>query len=147
MLIYLDMCCLKRPFDDQTQSRIRLESEVVLSLISIDDGSVEFVRSSVLMLENSLNPVPERALRVDRWLKESPIWKPSDADQFISRVRELMHAGMKNFDASHVASAELAGADIFVSVDDRLLSVAKRNKELLRVRVMGLLETAQEILK
>jgi hypothetical protein len=28
--IYLDACCLNRPFDDQTQERIRLESEAVL---------------------------------------------------------------------------------------------------------------------
>jgi hypothetical protein len=27
MLIDLDMCCLKRPFDDQSQPRIRLKSE------------------------------------------------------------------------------------------------------------------------
>jgi len=25
--VYLDLCCLNRPFDDQTQERIRLETE------------------------------------------------------------------------------------------------------------------------
>jgi hypothetical protein len=28
MKIYLDACCLNRPFDDQSRYRIRLESEV-----------------------------------------------------------------------------------------------------------------------
>lgn len=32
--IYLDTCCLNRPFDDQTQERIRLESEAVLAILS-----------------------------------------------------------------------------------------------------------------
>jgi hypothetical protein len=29
MRLYLNMCCLKRPFDDQTQARIRLETEAI----------------------------------------------------------------------------------------------------------------------
>ena len=28
MKIYLDVCCINRPFDDQTEERIRMESEV-----------------------------------------------------------------------------------------------------------------------
>jgi hypothetical protein len=31
--IYLDACCLNRPFDDQTQARIRLEAEAVLMIL------------------------------------------------------------------------------------------------------------------
>ena len=30
----MDICCLKRPFDDQTQLRIRLESEAVLWVLN-----------------------------------------------------------------------------------------------------------------
>ncbi|WP_256875183.1 hypothetical protein [Nostoc sp. C052] len=33
-LIYLDVCCLNRPFDDQTQERIRLEAEAVLLILA-----------------------------------------------------------------------------------------------------------------
>lgn len=32
--IYLDACCLNRPFDDQTQLQIRLETEAILDTIS-----------------------------------------------------------------------------------------------------------------
>ena len=32
--VYFDACCLNRPFDDQTQDRIRLESEAVLLIMS-----------------------------------------------------------------------------------------------------------------
>jgi len=31
--VYLDVCCLNRPFDDQTQDRIHLESEAVLLIL------------------------------------------------------------------------------------------------------------------
>jgi len=33
MLIYLDVCCLNRPFDDQTQDRICLETKAVLLIL------------------------------------------------------------------------------------------------------------------
>lgn len=33
MRIYLDVCCLNRPFDDQTQDRIHLEAEAVLTIL------------------------------------------------------------------------------------------------------------------
>jgi hypothetical protein len=68
MLIYLDMCCLKRPFDEQVQPRIRLESEATLALLSVESDAIQFVRSAALLLENSLNPLKGRALKVEYWL-------------------------------------------------------------------------------
>jgi len=32
MRIYLDMCCFNRPYDDQSQARIRLETEAKMLL-------------------------------------------------------------------------------------------------------------------
>ena len=46
MLIYLDMCCLKRPFDDQSQPRIRLETEAVLALLTAESDAIRFERSA-----------------------------------------------------------------------------------------------------
>ena len=51
MRIYLDMCCLKRPFDDQSQPRIRLETEAVLSLLAAESATIEFIRSAALAEE------------------------------------------------------------------------------------------------
>ena len=33
MKLYLDTCCYNRPFDDQTQERIHLESEAILTIL------------------------------------------------------------------------------------------------------------------
>lgn len=145
MLIYLDMCCLKRPFDDQSHPRIRLESEAVLGLLSCEPHSVQFVRSPALLLENAQNPVAERAARVHSWLTQRPPWSP-DTKRLRDRTAELMQLGLKNFDALHVASAEQAGANAFSSCDDRLLNLAKREPSHLRVRVVSVVELAREIL-
>jgi hypothetical protein len=34
--IYLDVCCLNRPFDNQVQDRVRLEAEAVLAILKIE---------------------------------------------------------------------------------------------------------------
>ena len=144
MLIYLDMRCLKRPFDDQSQPRIRLETEAVLGLLAIESDQVRFVRSAALLLENDLNPLRERASRLEQWLRASPLWQPTDASSLQSRVAELIDLGMKNFDALHVATAEQAGAQLLATVDDRLLSAAARCADSIRTRVCSVLECLQE---
>ena len=55
MRIYLDVCCLQRPFDDQTQPRIRVESEAVLAVLAeVEAGSATLLTSDAL--EYDLNP-------------------------------------------------------------------------------------------
>lgn len=40
MKIYLDNCCFNRPFDDQSQIRVRLEAEAKLKIqADIQDGA------------------------------------------------------------------------------------------------------------
>lgn len=35
MIVYLDNCCYNRPFDDQTQERVHLESEAILTILKM----------------------------------------------------------------------------------------------------------------
>ena len=147
MLIYLDMCCLKRPFDDQSQPRIRLETEADLTVLAMESPTIGFVRSAALILENTLNPVPERAARVQEWLSSAPLWQVTDSQSLQNRITELMNAGLKNFDALHVASAEQAGADLFATTDDRLLAALRRAPQRSGFRVCSIIECAQEVSK
>jgi len=49
MKIYLDMCCFNRPYDDQTQSRIRIETEAKIVIQQkIKDSEHELLWSSIL---------------------------------------------------------------------------------------------------
>jgi hypothetical protein len=42
MRIYLDNCCFNRPFDDQSQTRVRLEAEAKLEIQRrIKDKAIE----------------------------------------------------------------------------------------------------------
>ena len=52
--VYLDACCLNRPFDDQSQLRVRLESESILWLLNeVQSGRWSWTSSHVLEWEVS----------------------------------------------------------------------------------------------
>lgn len=61
MLIYLDNCCFNRPFDDQKQIRIQIETEAKLFIQEeIANGNYRLAWSFMLDYENAANPFPEK---------------------------------------------------------------------------------------
>ncbi len=65
MRIYLDACCLNRPFDDQLQERIRLESEAILLIMKrLHSREWYWLESDVLTTELARIPDPQRRERV-----------------------------------------------------------------------------------
>ena len=61
MKVYLDASVLKRPFDDQTQPRIRLETEAAVTTLAMAQAAeITITNSAVLRYENSRNPDPEQ---------------------------------------------------------------------------------------
>jgi hypothetical protein len=68
MRVYLDNCCFNRPFDDQSQYKIRLESEAKLVIQDrIINNKLDLVWSFILDLENAANPFDERRLNIEKW--------------------------------------------------------------------------------
>jgi predicted nucleic acid-binding protein len=144
--IYLDTCCLNRPFDDQTQERVRLESEAVLVILSrIERGVWEWVGSEALIDEIEQIPDTQKLSRL-RLLAGFIQSSTKIGDKEVGRARELQRAGFQAFDALHIACAESAGADVFLSTDDRLLKLAKRISKRLRIRVENPLSWVEEMI-
>ena len=72
MKIYLDTSVYNRPFDDQTQPRIWLETlALALILQLVEAGEATLVNSSVLEFENSKNPFSLRQDWMARWLQQA----------------------------------------------------------------------------
>ena len=64
----LDNCCFNRPFDDQSQIRIRLEAEAKLKIQEeIRTGTFQLIWSYILDYENNKNPFIERKQRIKKW--------------------------------------------------------------------------------
>jgi hypothetical protein len=142
--IYLDLCCLKRPFDSQEQSLVRLQTEAVIDILALPAETAELIRAQAQILENSLNPVQARRDAVALWLAQVPVATLSDKD-LTRRTADLMAFGFKNFDAFHLASAELSRADVFLTVDLPLLKLAARLTEKLHLRVADPVRLLEEL--
>jgi hypothetical protein len=57
MKVYLDACCLNRPFDDQSQPRVRLEAEAIsIILEKLHQNEWEWIGSEILLYELGQNP-------------------------------------------------------------------------------------------
>ena len=142
--IYMDLCCLNRPFDDQRQDRIRLESEAVTLVLSrLERGQVDLLTSDVLELENSRNRDGERREFVGALLQATSARVPVD-ENVVRQARHLHGLGFHAFDALHLACAQTAGADVFLTTDDQLLACAQRNADALRLRVLNPVEWVRE---
>ncbi|MBK8598885.1 MAG: PIN domain-containing protein [Holophagales bacterium] len=146
MRVYLDLCCLKRPFDLQDQPIVRLQTEAVLSILALPSSRIDLVRCPAHLLENSLNPVAARRDAVSLWLSNGPITRPPEAG-LSARIATLVPMGFRSFDAFHLASAELSGAVVFVTVDLRLLKIAGRFSGQLSARVTDPLRLVEEIVE
>jgi predicted nucleic acid-binding protein len=124
--IYLDVCALSRPFDEQIQPRIRIETEAVQLILShVRRGDLKLVVSAVHVVEiNAIKDTEERSALlalIDR-LGRRPRLELAKARQ---RAEELTDRKIGVADAAHLAVAEQAEAD-FITVDDRLVKRARR---------------------
>jgi hypothetical protein len=143
--IYLDTCCLNRLFDDQTQARIHLEAQaVLLILIGTGAGRWQWIGSEIMDFEIEQTPDQERRHRV-RWLANYVHHSVLVQQTEIERAEQLEVLGFHPFDALHLACAESGGASISLTTDDRLLHLAVRLSEQLRVRVENPLAWVKEV--
>jgi predicted nucleic acid-binding protein len=126
MRVYLDVCCLSRLTDDQSQARIREEAEAVEQVLAgVRRGVVELVSSEALEDEVRGNPSQERRTEAQTTLTLAVTSIEID-DVIALRARSLVGLGYGPFDALHLAAAESAGAEVLLTTDDRLLKRAAR---------------------
>jgi predicted nucleic acid-binding protein len=145
--IYMDVCCLNRPFDDWTQARIRLEAEAILAIaLRCQNQEWQLINSTALEAEISKTPNLSRRQRVMDSLVIAKSIIPV-TKKILQRAKEMVPLGFKSFDALHVSCAESAQTDIFLTTDDRLLRNAQRHEANLRVRVSNPVIWLMEISK
>lgn len=120
--IYLDTSIYNRPFDDQTQPKIFLEAQSVAIIFqAIRAQIVILVSSSVLEYENSRNPDPVRREAMSQYLQMAA--SRLEVNEMIAqRANQLEHNGLKAIDTLHVAWAEAASSDYFITCDKRLIN-------------------------
>ena len=130
MKLYLDMCALKRPFDDQSNGRVAIETQAVMQILGwFDADKCVIVNSEALVVENSFNTKLTRRARVATMLQM--FGKPLGITaRTMHRAASLRILGFGDMDALHIACAEHADADMLVTCDDGLVARARNRIEL-----------------
>jgi len=143
MKIYLDVCCLCRPFDDQTSHRIRVETEAVIAILKRCMTDWELVGSEVIAYEISGIADEEQMKNVESLLQFTHKQVIID-NQIISRARTIHEMRIDTFDALHLACAERSGA-VFLTTDDVLINNIKKNADKITVGVKNPVEWFMEV--
>lgn len=143
--IYFDVCCLNRPFDDQSQTRIRLESEAILLILVKIKSKREYkwLGSEVVNYEIEAIPDKEKLLKVKDLcihIDETIILN----NVIIERGKTIKEMGFNRYDALHLACAEKKKVDVFLTTDDNIIKKAKANTSKLKIQIMNPLTWLEE---
>jgi len=133
MKIYMDVCCLNRPFDDLSQERVYFEAEAVLAIISnCESGKWMLLSSGTIEFELSRIADPEKYEKVHT-LYSSATEYINIMPDVVERARQFQKSGIKYFDSLHLALAEKAEADILLTTDDQFFIAAQRTDAKVKV--------------
>lgn len=119
-----------RPFDDQTNLRISLETQAKLYIQQlIREGKLQLIWSYMLDFENDLNPFEERRNAIQKWRKLA-VDDISETPELMQYAKFFLNLGIAQKDALHVACALMANADYFLSTDDKFLKKLKKQDKI-----------------
>ena len=131
--IYMDVCCLNRPFDDLTQAKIYLEAEAIMSIISYCESNAWMLISSSVVEYEILRTAD--AHRIEQMqnlcLVSCKYATMTKSDE--QRAKYFQQNGIKPMDSFHLAVAESNNADIFLTTDKQFLNAANRLELKLKV--------------
>jgi len=145
MKIYLDNCCYNRPYDDQRQMRIFLETQAKLHIQQlIIQKKLKLVCSFILRYENNENPnISNRDSIAQFFINASEYVGNENMEDIRKMADEFMKQGIKMKDATHLACAIKARCDYFLTTDDKLIK--KYNGNAIKVRTpLTFLENLEE---
>lgn len=123
--VYLDNCCFNRPFDDQVNEIIQLETKAKIQIQRmIVEKKIILSWSFMLDFENSANHSSVKRDEIQKWeTLSSKLIEPSE--EIYSKATLLKVNGTTQKDSIHHACAISEKCDVFITVDKGILKKAK----------------------
>jgi len=132
--IYLDTSVYGRPFDDQSQDRVRQEAEAFVEILAtVVAGSLICLNSDTLRLEVRRNPSTAERKRIEDFLMLCAE-AVAENSEVLHLAQALQQLTLRVHDALHLASAAIGRADYLLTCDDRLVGRAGEIQGLLATR-------------
>lgn len=145
MKVYLDNCCLNRPFDDRSNIKNYLEREAVLLVLELAyENGISIIGSDILIKEISRVKDLKKRIHVqslyDNCVTEHIVATPENV-KYAKYLADTI--GTKPFDSLHLSVAE-QNADYFLTTDVRLIRASARADLL--VKVMNPIQFIMEVM-
>ena len=136
MKLYLDNCCYNRPYDDQTQARIHMESEAVLAIINkCKQNNDEIIGSPVLDFEIEQIVNIEKCNNVKNFYDQTINRRFEYNVDILKRVKELFKkTTIRTLDRFHLAFAENADVYVLLTTDDKFEKACSKIRLKLQVK-------------
>ena len=132
MKIYLDHCTYNRPFDDQRNIKIQLETFAKLYIQDqIRQGTYDLVWSYMSDFENSYNPNIENRNSIQAW-ENIAKFKCKSTEKILLLGNKIMEKGIRANDALHIACALECQCEYFITTDIGLI-----NKKIDNVQIIN----------
>ena len=129
--LYLDNCTFNRPFDDQHQLKIKLETEAKLFIQQgIITGTYELVWSYILEYENRQNRFDDRRNAIYEWKNVAKIHCVEN-ETIIDYAENLNRQNIRTKDALHIACSVYTGSDYFITTDKQLLNLKLKDIKII----------------
>ena len=141
--VYLDNCCYNRPYDDQNQPKVQLETQAkMLVQKMITDKKLNLIYSYVSEYENLRNPNKCNRSSISEFFKYAVTYVDySHKSEIQTEMDEILKTGVKEMDALQVASAIVGKADYFLTTDKRLLKYSTDKIRIINpIEFIGMVE-------
>ena len=120
--IYLDNCCLNRPFDMQSNEIIELETKAKLIIQqSIKDRELIMVSSFMIDSENLENPFKNNSRIINIFLQFASEYCSASED-ILFEAKQFLNYGLKHKDSLHLACAIKSKCDYLLTTDKKFLN-------------------------
>ena len=130
MKVYLDNCCFNRPYDNQNQLSVKLETEAKLSIQEmIKDKKLFLIWSFMLDYENSANTGKSKKESIYEWYNYAQEHVPFQLAIFQLAQKNVLH-GFGKKDSIHLACAVIGKCEYFITVDKGILNKSSKIKKI-----------------
>ena len=138
--VYLDICCYNRPFDDQMQIKIHLETEAILYIQdNIRKNEYKMVWSYMIDFENNNNPYEDKKRNITMWKGKASEYCSSSEDILLIG-QDIMKHSIQAKDSLHLACAIKSNCDYFITTDSKLMK-----KKLSSIRIINSIDFVRKI--
>jgi len=147
MLIYCDTNVYHRPFNDQTQLRIRREAEAFAVILEwVEQGELELLKSEILEFEIDQMRDADLKAKVESYLRLCQHDLRATPEQLALAQQLEKDCAFKGRDALHIAAACLGRATYCVTCDDRMLRRAACGAQVTRAHGFAVMLVSPETL-